>query len=79
MGGTLTSSVFSGSVTFDTTTLLQGVDGSYAYLGQVLITGANGGTIKIVVLDATFVRLEVDVNGDGILEATIDETWDDLI
>jgi hypothetical protein len=76
--GSLTSSAFSGTVNFATTALLQGLGDGYAYTGQLLITGANGATIKVVVLDSTFLRLEVDSSGDGIVDATLDFTWDDL-
>jgi len=76
--GSLTSSDFSGTVNFSTTALLQGMGDAYAYTGQLLITGANGATIKVIVLDSTYVRLEVDSNGDGVVDATVDLTWDDL-
>lgn len=76
--GALTSTDFSGSVTFSTTTLLQGTDGAFAFVGQLVITGANGATIKVTALDGTLVRIEVDTNGDGVVDATIDTTWSDL-
>lgn len=79
VGGSLTSSDFSGTVTFDTTALLQGIGEDYAFTGQLLITGANGATIKVIVLDSTFLRLEVDSNGDGVVDSTIDSTWDELV
>jgi len=78
VNGSLTSTDFSGSVTFSTTTLLQGTDGAFALVGQVVITGADGATIKVTALDGTFVRIEVDTNGDGVVDATIDTTWSDL-
>lgn len=78
VSGSLTSSDFAGMVSFDTTAVLQGMDDGYAFTGQLLITGANGATIEVIVLDGTFVRLEVDSNGDGIVDATLDVTWDDL-
>jgi hypothetical protein len=78
VSGSLTSSDFAGTVNFDTTAVLQGIGDVYAYTGQVLITGANGATIKVIVLDSTFVRLEVDSNGDGVVDATLDLAWDDL-
>ena len=78
VSGSLTSSDFSGTVNFDTNVLLQGMGDSYAFTGQLLITGANGATIKVIVLDSTFLRLEVDSNGDGVVDATLDVTWDDL-
>ncbi|HSC13526.1 MAG TPA: hypothetical protein VLI71_00310, partial [Gammaproteobacteria bacterium] len=64
VSGSLTSSDFSGTASFDTTVLLQGMGEDYAFVGQLLITGANGATIKVIVLDSTFLRLEVDSNGD---------------
>lgn len=76
--GSLTSSDFSGAVNFATSALLQGLGDGNAYTGHVLITGANGATIKVVVLDSTFLRLEVDSSGDGVVDATLDFTWDDL-
>jgi hypothetical protein len=78
VSGSLTSSDFSGTVNFDTTALLQGMGDGYAFTGRLLITGANGATIKVIVLDSTYVRLEVDSNGDGVVDATLDLTWDDL-
>jgi hypothetical protein len=78
VNGTLTSSGFDGSVTFDTTKALQGANRLATDVGQVIITGANGGTIKVVVLDATSVRLDVDTNGDGTADATFDVTWAEL-
>ena len=78
VSGSLTSSDFSGTVNFDTTALLQGMGDDYAFTGHLLITGANGATIKVIVLDSTFLRLEVDSNGDGVVDATLDVTWDDL-
>lgn len=76
--GTLTSSAFDGSVSFTTQTKLVGTGTGYASSGDLLITGANGGTIHVVVLDGTNVRLEVDFNGDGQVDQVIDSTWADL-
>ena len=78
VSGSLTSSDFSGTVDFDTTGLLQGMGDDYAFTGQWLITGANGATIKVIVLDSTFLRLEVDSNGDGVVDATLDTRWDEM-
>ena len=78
VAGTLTSTAFSGPVTFDTTVLLQGTGNSFAFTGQVLITGANGATIRVIVLDSAFVRLEVDLNGDGTTDEIVDKSWEEL-
>ncbi len=78
VAGTLTSTAFSGAVTFDTTVLLQGTGNGFAFTGQVLITGANGATIRVIVLDSAFVRLEVDLNGDGTADEIVDKSWEEL-
>jgi len=77
--GSLTSSDFAGTVTFVTTALLQGMGDDYAFTGQLKITGANGATIKVTALDSMFLRLEIDSNGDGVVDATVDLTWEDLV
>jgi hypothetical protein len=79
MAGTLTSTDFSGSVTFDTTTLLQGTGSGFAFTGLVVITGANGATIKVIAIDSNLVRLEIDQNGDGTIDASIDTSWAELV
>jgi hypothetical protein len=76
--GTLTSTAFSGSVTFTTQVNLQGTGADHAVSGELLITGANGATIHIIVLDATNVRLELDLDGNGTVDQTLDATWDEL-
>jgi hypothetical protein len=78
LSGTLNSTAFSGAVTFDTVVLLQGTGNGFAYTGQVLITGANGATIRVIALDSALVRLEVDLNGDGTVDEIIDKSWVEL-
>ena len=77
--GTLTSSEFSGAVNFDTIEVFMGTGVDYPASGEMLVTGANNGTIRIIALDNVLVRLEVDGNGDGTLDAVIDTTWDELL
>jgi hypothetical protein len=76
--GTLTSSAFNGAVNFDTTETFVGTGVDYPAIGEMLITGADNGTIRVIALDNVFVRLEVDSNGDGTLDAVIDTTWEAL-
>jgi hypothetical protein len=76
--GTLTSTTFSGAVTFTTQTNLEGTADGDASSGELLITGAKGGTIHVIVLDAMNVRLELDLDGDGQVDQTLDATWDEL-
>lgn len=76
--GTLTSSAFDGSVTFTTQVELTGTGDGNALSGEVLITGAGGASIHVVVLDGTGVRLNVDVDGDGEIDEIVDATWEEL-
>jgi len=76
--GTLTSSAFAGSATFETVKPFLSVDGSFPSMGELVIHGANGATIRVVALDGTFVRLEIDDDGDGVVDARVDATWAEL-
>jgi hypothetical protein len=76
--GTVSSSAFVGAVNFDTTETFAGTGVDYPANGEMLVTGADNGTIRIIALDNVNVRLEVDGNGDGTLDAVIDTTWDAL-
>jgi len=77
--GSLTSSAFTGSVTFATAASLQGDGLGYAFSGELTITGAGSASISVLVLDDVFVRLEIDLNGDGIAEEIVDTTWDEVV
>lgn len=78
MQGTLTSTSFSGAVTFTTPTNFQGTGEDHATSGELLIRGAKGGTLRVIVLDSVNVRLELDADGNGLVDTTIDSVWDEL-
>jgi hypothetical protein len=77
-GGTIASSVFDGAVNFDTTEAFAGVGVEYPASGEMLVTGADNGTIRVIALDNVFVRLEIDADGNGTVDAVIDTTWEEL-
>ena len=62
-----------------TISTLQSFGDDYPYDGEIEIVGANNASIRIIALDATTVRLEVDSNGDGTVDDVIDTTWDALM
>lgn len=76
--GTLTSSAFTGSVTFSTAASLQGDAVGYAFSGELTITGAGSASIRVMVLDGVFIRLEIDLDGDGDADEFVDTTWDEV-
>ncbi len=77
--GTLTSSTFAGEVTFNISSSLQGVGDGFAFNGEFTVTGAENGSIRIIVLDEVFVRLEIDLDGDGVVDEIVDATWEELL
>lgn len=74
----LSSPSLDGDVIVSTLTTLQSFGDDYPYTGEIEIVGANNASIRIIALDATMVRLEVDSNGDGTVDDVIDTTWDAL-
>ncbi len=47
----------------------------FPFLGQMTITGANGSSARLTVIDNTQYTLEVDEDGDGIFETVTTENW----
>ena len=76
--GTLISSEFEGQVTYTTPVPFQGLEGEFPFAGELLITGADNATVRLIALDAVNVRLEVDADGDGAVDETIDTTWEEI-
>ena len=74
--GTVTSSALGGTVTFTTTTPYQGTGTANPSSGAIKITGAGSSSVTVTALDSTNIRLDVDSNGDGIVEPPpISMTW----
>jgi hypothetical protein len=73
--GTLDSSALGGSVDYATQTPFAGYVPGYPSEGVLLVEGA-GSTARLVVIDDNNVRVEIDANADGVVDATFDLTWD---
>lgn len=76
--GRLASSTLGGSVDYDTPVTIEAVDNGDPHVGEILITGADESSVRIVVVDNSSIRLEVDEDGDGTVDAFIDTNWDEL-
>ena len=72
--GTLTSTLFEGTVNYSTPVPSQGFAGEYPYQGELLVTGADGASVRLMALDNMNVRLEIDP-GDGSGIVTQETTW----
>lgn len=76
--GNVDSTRLDGSIRYSTPVTFQGAGGSYPFAGELLVTGANNATIRLIALDATSVRIETDADGDGMVDTTEDTTWEDV-
>jgi len=76
--GTVDSSILSGFIDYDTPVVFQGAGTGYPFAGELLVTGDSGATVRLIALDDMNVRIETDTNGDGVVDATEDTTWDDI-
>jgi hypothetical protein len=78
--GTISTN-YAGRVSFDVVETLMGSDFVNAFpdTGRVQISGAANSTVVLRVLSATDVELDVDADGDGNPEQTLQRTWQDLM
>jgi len=77
--GSLQSSEFSGEVEFVTTEDFSGDCFDNPSSGSALITGADGATINLIVIDSNNVELHIDLDADGIVDEVQARTWDELL
>jgi hypothetical protein len=78
--GTIDSTQLGGVIVYTSPVTFQGAGPGYPFAGEMLITGANGATIRLIALTETTVRIEIDADGDGVVDVggTEDTTWDDI-
>ncbi|MDH4107694.1 MAG: hypothetical protein OEW35_05225 [Gammaproteobacteria bacterium] len=76
--GRLQSTALGGSVDYVSTVSIQAIGDFNPHTGEILITGAGGSSVKIVVVDSLNVRLEIDTNGDGTIDQFVDTSWSEL-
>jgi hypothetical protein len=68
-----------GEVIISTSVALQSVGEEYPYGGEISIGGDADASINLIALDGNSVRLEIDLDGDGSPDVTIDTTWTELM
>ena len=49
------------------------------FSGELLVTASDGSTLRIVALDDKNVRLEIDYDGNAIVDTEINTTWEALL
>lgn len=75
--GTLDSSELSGVVDYSTPVTFEGDDVDFPHTGELLVMGENS-SARLIAVDNVQVQIEVDSNGDGTVDQTIDTTWAEL-
>jgi hypothetical protein len=73
--GTLASKLLGGRVDYETALSIEASGDADPDTGEVPITGAENSMVTIVILDGTAVRLDVDSDGDGIIDDMQFTTW----
>jgi hypothetical protein len=75
--GTLQSSDLAGTVSFTTPVTFEGFAGEYPEVGELLISATNS-SARLVALDNVNVRIDIDTDGNGTVDNTIDTTWAEI-
>lgn len=78
--GTIDSTQLGGEISYTTPVTFQGAGPAYPFAGEMLITGANNATIRLIALTESTVQIEIDADGDGVVDVDGTEitTWDDI-
>ena len=77
MSGTLDSTQLSGIVSYSTPVTFEGFDLDYPGTGEFLVEGDNS-SARLIAIDNVNVRIEVDTDGNGTVDETINTTWAEL-
>ena len=75
--GTLNTTQLEGIVSYSTPLEFSGEGTDYPSEGVLLVQGANS-SARLTAMDNVNVMIELDVNGDGETDQTINTTWDAL-
>lgn len=81
VNGTLTSSAFDGrSVRIETpTSFVRSGSQTYPATGSALITGAAGSKVRVTAVNATTVTIDLDADGNGSYETTVNKRWSEML
>jgi CTP-dependent riboflavin kinase len=69
-----------GSVSYvvKTNTPFKELEGYYPYQGSMTVTATDNTSLRLNVLSATSVQIQIDKNGDGVYEEATTTTWNEL-
>jgi len=75
--GTLDSTQLAGIIRYSTPVIFSGFDSDYPSSGEFLVSGA-GSSLRLIAIDNVNVTIELDTNGDGTVDETLQTTWVEL-
>lgn len=75
--GTLTTTRLAGSVVYSTPVMFAGLGSSYPYTGEFFVAGENS-SMRLVADDDVDVHIDIDSDGDTVIDETIVTTWAEL-
>jgi hypothetical protein len=75
--GTLDTTELDGIVQYSTPVTFTGEGFDYPSSGSMLVEGEDS-SARLTAVDNVDVTIEVDANGDGVIDDTINTTWADL-
>ena len=76
---TISSPRIGGDVVVSTSLALRSTGEEYPYVGQLQIMAAGNSSILLIAMDSNSVRLEIDLDGDGAMDESVDTTWDEIL
>jgi len=75
--GTLNTTQLDGTVRYSTPVMFEGFDNDYPGVGEFLVTGDDS-SARLVAESNVNVRIEIDIDGDTVVDETINTTWAEL-
>ncbi len=75
--GTLVTTRYTGSIQYSTPVMFAGIGSNYPHTGEFFVVGANS-SVRLVADNDVDVHIDIDSNGDNVIDQTIVTTWAEL-
>jgi len=76
--GTIVDTTIGGSVAFETIDPFLGTDPDDPDEGQMVVSGGENSTLTITAVDSSTAHLDIDVDGDGTPDSSLDVDWSEI-